>query len=249
MLKVLGRQFSLDRQLYSYLSSQNCRRAYASQPNYRTFPTESSSPTTSAANPSSQKGFQVPPKVASAPESSIAEQDASHSQAVAKSAPTQLTPEAVDVEQTEGAAGGRIPVNPDHGLWHFFRKFAVDDKKRISDVADRFDGASRVTYKTTQPRDPSRDLSGRSWSAAELRTKSFADLHTLWYLLARERNLLATQKEELRRLEVNHVRITSITAKAFRCRKSQARIKYVLNERRLEYLRTAKSPGSRAAMN
>ncbi len=58
---------------------------------------------------------------------------------------------------------------------------------------------------------------GRAWTAAELRRKSFKDLHTLWYVLVRERNLLATQREEARRMGIMHNRLDSAT-KVFRVR-------------------------------
>lgn len=45
-------------------------------------------------------------------------------------------------------------------------------------------------------------LIGRAWEASELRLKSFSDLHTLWYIVVREQNLLATQREEARRMGV-----------------------------------------------
>ncbi|KAK4685932.1 large subunit ribosomal protein L47, partial [Tremellales sp. Uapishka_1] len=117
-----------------------------------------------------------------------------------------------------------------HPLWQFFHvpsiaQIALDEKS-----------ASRPNEGSLEVTDPAENnlYSGRSWSAAELRTKSFADLHTLWYVLLKERNVLATQREERRRLGIRAENSGElITKRAFRCRKSMARIKYVLNERRL----------------
>jgi len=94
---------------------------------------------------------------------------------------------------------------------------------------------------------------GRAWSAVELRRKSFKDLHTLWYVVLRERNLLETQLLEMKRVGAL-LDFTPIQQHMFRvnpspsesqsnlrfvpllqCRKTMARIKYVINERRLTY--------------
>ncbi|KAJ7288306.1 mitochondrial 39-S ribosomal protein L47 (MRP-L47)-domain-containing protein [Mycena rebaudengoi] len=116
------------------------------------------------------------------------------------------------------------PTAPDlsmeHGLYGFFRVKAdpgLEGQERFETFAD-----------------PTQAQTGRSWLASELRRKSFKDLHVLWYVLLRERNLLATQREEMRRLGVMSERVSNRPASA-RCRKSMARIKAVMNERRLAY--------------
>ena len=47
-----------------------------------------------------------------------------------------------------------------------------------------------------------RNISGRSWSVSDLRQKSDVDLHKLWYVLLKERNMLATLRWSARRLRV-----------------------------------------------
>ncbi|GBE84950.1 hypothetical protein SCP_0701320 [Sparassis crispa] len=112
-----------------------------------------------------------------------------------------------------------IPVNPNHGLYGFFRRTEKDGV---------------VSYETVEQNNALTTNTGRSWTAAELRLKSFKDLHTLWYVLLRERNLLASQAEEARRHGIT-VGVLNVKQKSLRCRKSMARIKYVINERRLAY--------------
>jgi large subunit ribosomal protein L47 len=113
----------------------------------------------------------------------------------------------------------RVPVNENHGLYAFFRKSVNDD--------------GTASYETLSTNAEKGTHGGRAWKASELRHKSFKDLHTLWYVLLREKNLLATEREEHRRMTGR----TSFTPdfRATQVRKSMARIKYVVNERRLAY--------------
>ncbi|KAF8631055.1 hypothetical protein AX15_002661 [Amanita polypyramis BW_CC] len=119
---------------------------------------------------------------------------------------------------------GRVPVREDHGLWGFFRRKPGDDL------------VGEAQYETIEhPGRVEQSRTGRAWKASELRLKSFENLHTLWYLVLRERNLLATQKEEARRMGVSDTTLQVSAERVHQCRKTMARVKAVLNERRLAY--------------
>ncbi|BGO95612.1 hypothetical protein NBRC10512_006780 [Rhodotorula toruloides] len=87
--------------------------------------------------------------------------------------------------------------------------------------------------------DKAKDMSGRAWKTEELRIKSFEDLHKLWYILLRERNVLLTQKEEARRVRIDLRGFSMVHENLHKCRKSMARIKGVLAERRNAALQAA----------
>ncbi|WWC91707.1 uncharacterized protein L201_006653 [Kwoniella dendrophila CBS 6074] len=124
-----------------------------------------------------------------------------------------------------------------HPLWQFFH---LPTAARARIPTDQTKPPSEMGSLETLKQNDSNLHSGRSWTAAELRQKSFQDLHTLWYVLLKERNVLATQKEERRRLNIGQrVDGELLTKRAFRCRKTMARIKYVLNERRLGLIAAA----------
>ncbi|KAJ7600711.1 mitochondrial 39-S ribosomal protein L47 (MRP-L47)-domain-containing protein [Mycena floridula] len=116
---------------------------------------------------------------------------------------------------------GRVPTREDHGLYAFFRKKL--DPALVGE--EKYETLPQDNHKGN-------DNPRRAWQTRELRLKSFQDLHTLWYVLLRERNLLATQRIEAGRASVadalspedNHLVM-----------KSMERLKAVLNERRLAY--------------
>ena len=70
---------------------------------------------------------------------------------------------------------------------------------------------------------------GRAWTASDLRRKSFDDLHKLWFVLYKERNLLLSERERIRR---NQRPITpKEETRYIKVKRSMAAIKLVLRER------------------
>lgn len=74
---------------------------------------------------------------------------------------------------------------------------------------------------------------GRAWSASELRLKSFSDLHKLWFVLIKEKNMLLTERE-LHRVSHGQYRFSK-PVRLKKVKKSLARIKFVLAERKRVY--------------
>jgi len=75
----------------------------------------------------------------------------------------------------------KVEVDPDHGLWQFFH--------------------SKEKPMNTPEEDSEH---GRPWTVEELRSKSWEDLHALWWQCCKERNRIATERYERERLEAGY---------------------------------------------
>mmetsp|Transcript_8376 Transcript_8376/g.18071 ORF Transcript_8376/g.18071 Transcript_8376/m.18071 type:complete len:220 (+) Transcript_8376:141-800(+) len=71
---------------------------------------------------------------------------------------------------------------------------------------------------------------GRQWSVKELRRKSYEDLHRLWYVLYKEKNMLLTEQQLSRRRQL----IFPQPDRFKKVQKSMGAIRQVLGERKRE---------------
>ncbi|KAL2061640.1 hypothetical protein VTL71DRAFT_7017 [Oculimacula yallundae] len=101
----------------------------------------------------------------------------------------------------------KVQVDEDHGLYQFFH--------------------SKEKPMNTPEEDAER---GRAWTPADLRGKSWEDLHSLWWVCAKERNCIATEAYERTRLEAGYGDAESRERDQI-VRWTQRAIKQVLTER------------------
>ncbi|CAN8074525.1 unnamed protein product [Agarophyton chilense] len=73
---------------------------------------------------------------------------------------------------------------------------------------------------------------GRAWRTSELRLKSYEDLHKLWFILLKERNVLLTEKAWCK---TNSRYWVNGPSNLYKVKRSMARLKGVIGERTRAY--------------
>ncbi|KAI2473070.1 MRP-L47-domain-containing protein [Annulohypoxylon bovei var. microspora] len=100
----------------------------------------------------------------------------------------------------------KIEVDPNHGLWDFF--FSKDRLIPTPDEVDEY---------------------GRSWTAEELRHKSWEDLHSLWWVCVKEQNRIITAVRMYKTFRFNEKE--RLLSRLDETRNTMRRIRHVLTER------------------
>lgn len=73
---------------------------------------------------------------------------------------------------------------------------------------------------------------GRAWRTSELRLKSYEDLHKLWFILLKERNILLSEKAWCK---TNSRHWVNGPSNLYKVKRSMARLKGVVGERTRAY--------------
>jgi len=85
---------------------------------------------------------------------------------------------------------------------------------------------------------------GRPWASKELRLKSFDDLHKLWYVLLKERNMLMTEIAHTNKSKMPEL-MEHLKYRRGKTKKSMSRLLTVVHERKISEMR-AKEKAAKA---